>query len=250
MEQKNSGKHLLLFSLQLGAYSDNELCVSMITRLILKISCFLAFVLVPLVLMLHQPIPASADAVTTLFSSSADCPAPCVMGIALEESTAEDALAILEAHEWVGDITVQRSPSDVINAISWTWSGNQPTFIEASRDAVLTLNWSGLRITSITIDVNLSMGELWQMVGDPLKTTFYADSSGMMTYLGAYSDAKLHTYGIGNCPATANTFWHMQIHRFVWLSPYKDADLYFNVANPYSANSCKQFIYSNGLSGD
>jgi len=204
--------------------------------------------LTALIAILSAPPAISAEAMTTLFNPTAECPAPCMMGIALETTSAEDAVSILEAHPWVAAVTVQRY-NDQINAISWEWNGEQPAFIDTRSPGVVMLNFTGKRITSITISTDMQLSDLWRMIGPPPKVTLYRDAGGTMTYLGGYAHTRLHTYGVGDCPATANTFWRLKIQQLVWLSPYKDADRYYNSAEPYHRRACMQHVYSYGTVG-
>ena len=71
-------------------------------RLILKIA-FLAFLLFVIITAARILIPAlqHRDAVMTLLHYSDNCHVPCFMGITPGETTMEEALEILEEHDWV-----------------------------------------------------------------------------------------------------------------------------------------------------
>jgi hypothetical protein len=66
----------------------------------------------------------------------ADCAAPCFMGIQPGVTHPDDAVAILEAHEWVGEVDDFREHY-TSGLIAWDWSGQQPDWINtASRGEV------------------------------------------------------------------------------------------------------------------
>ncbi|MBN1964242.1 MAG: hypothetical protein JW910_06325 [Anaerolineae bacterium] len=62
-----------------------------------------------------------------------ECAPPCWAGIRPGVSTLDEALAVLAAHPWVGEIT----PRPEAGAILWTWRSGQLPLIDASADGEL-----------------------------------------------------------------------------------------------------------------
>ena len=60
---------------------------------------------------------------------SAECAPPCFLGIQPGVTTRSEALALLEAHPWVGDIETKVR----YTTVSWVWNGSQPAFLQSGR---------------------------------------------------------------------------------------------------------------------
>src|SRR5262245_29374883 len=60
-----------------------------------------------------------------------DCRMPCFLGIRPGVTTLEEAAGILQAHEWVGDITIENYPHGDMpwGFVRWNWNGQQPAFL-------------------------------------------------------------------------------------------------------------------------
>jgi hypothetical protein len=93
------------------------------------------------------------------------CPMPCFMGIRPGVTTADEALAILETHEWVGEIyTFNNGMTGELDYMNWDWTGKQSNLIQAATDTYP--NIGSLRITDGTVtDINvptlISLGDIW-----------------------------------------------------------------------------------------
>jgi hypothetical protein len=98
------------------------------------------------------------------------CPMPCFMGIRPGVTTVDEAVALLSAHEWVGEIEISIGLNQLPNTVLWTWSGRQPGFIQ---DTIYGNPYRGnLRIrnrmvTAIWIPTTVALGELWLLGGNP-----------------------------------------------------------------------------------
>jgi hypothetical protein len=133
-----------------------------------------ALCLVPVVIIRAQPYE-NHDLRAFLLPPE-DCPAPCFMGIRPGVTTAREALAILEAHEWVEmvwkdheAITGISSDSSVAPQaeISWTWQHTAPRWINKN-----IRGWIGLRrgyVNVMAVDTRLRFGETLLVLGRPDK---------------------------------------------------------------------------------
>jgi hypothetical protein len=121
------------------------------------------------------------------------------MGIAQGVTTRNQALALLEAHPWVGAV----STTDPY--VLWEWSGAQPAFIDASAPGQLIIDNRHL-VGEIHLHTRITFSQLWLALGIP--------GSGYTTY---QPDSVLHyveytQYGFSAsawipCPAALRTFW-------------------------------------------
>ncbi len=95
-------------------------------RLLLKIA-FGLFLVFALIVAVQFILPLThRGALLELLTPPEGCEAPCFMGVRPGETTIEEALAILEAHEWVEEGSVVHEYSAYA---SWEWSGSQPEAI-------------------------------------------------------------------------------------------------------------------------
>ena len=106
------------------------------------------------------------------------CPAPCFMGIRPGVTTTEEAIVILEGHEWVASVgedyvKLMREVSEeelppLLGSIDWVWNGSQPTWIDSSYKPLLS---DGDRVVSaVTIETHIPMGEVLLSYGIPDNT--------------------------------------------------------------------------------
>lgn len=70
-------------------------------------------------LLMLRLLPYSDSDLRPLFVPD-DCAQPCFMGIRPGETTIAEAVALLESHAWVGEISQQP------DLIMWAWNGSQP----------------------------------------------------------------------------------------------------------------------------
>ncbi len=116
------------------------------------------------------------------------CPMPCFMGIrsglSNDVATMDEAIAILEKHNWVGELDFQYAPTDEIptGTIQWTWSGSQPTIINdkrLGRIQVEDLNYDGMpTVTLVEIPTRITFGQVYLLLGQPEYSWFGYDPYG------------------------------------------------------------------------
>ena len=127
--------------------------------------------LLPILLIRAQPYDDSK--LRAFLTPPKGCPAPCFMGIRPGVTTTEEAIAILEDHEWLPEI---------INVVL---TDEITLFWDVQSEASLHGNWSGSIRTkdNIVQDIGLSrynLGEVFAAYGPPewAKTTRVFGSSG------------------------------------------------------------------------
>src|SRR4051794_17887749 len=87
--------------------------------------CSAVFVLIFVLMIVAFRIqPRDDRAMRAFFTPQQGCAAPCFLGIRPGVTTREEALALLKAHPWVGEI------SERGDIIGWIWNGEQPAFLQ------------------------------------------------------------------------------------------------------------------------
>jgi len=105
----------------------------------------------------HAP-PASAEAVIALLTPDG-CAPPCWAGIRVGATTREEALTLLAANPWIGQVFSSEQQ------ISWRWSGAQPALIDGERDGLIGLG--GGVVQRIRLQTRIRFGDLWALYGAP-----------------------------------------------------------------------------------
>ncbi len=120
----------------------------------------IALLTVVLVLVRAQPY---ADAERQQLLHSADCSAPCFMGIR-PDMPVDGALTLLKSHPWVDHIdnrTVQNSGG----YIYWYWKPDAPAWIDTARRGTLWVN--NRRVSQFWVDTRYGLGEWIIQLGAP-----------------------------------------------------------------------------------
>lgn len=102
---------------------------------VIRIGLALTALFVALLGALHLQ-PYDDSGLRALVTPPDDCAAPCFMGIQPGITRAGEAVALLWAHEWVGEVREFTSPRGR-RTIYWTWSGQQPDLINPERRGFL-----------------------------------------------------------------------------------------------------------------
>lgn len=113
-------------------------------KLLLRPAILLTLIcVVPIALIRAQPYD---DSELRAFLTPPDgCPMPCFMGIRPGVTTVDEAIAILEGHEWVASVgedyvkLMQEISEDelppLLTTIDWEWNGAQPVWVDSTRNA-------------------------------------------------------------------------------------------------------------------
>ena len=171
--------------------------------------------LLPVALIRAQPYDDSE--LRAFLAPPAGCPAPCFMGIRPGEITVEEAIVILEDHEWVASagenyVSLMRAAVDygvspLTATLVWEWSVNKPDWINADRSSYLVVGNS--QIVAITVQTNILLGDVLVTYGIPdhaqlvwsnsdflgHAVTYYAgDGAGCMRIDAGGASAPIHVY--------------------------------------------------------
>jgi hypothetical protein len=110
--------------------------------------------------------PYDDSELRTFLAPPDGCPRPCFMGIRPGVTRAEEATAILEAHEWINTVSRYEATEDVgIVSLTATWSGRQPDFIDSS--VALWLSVRDNSIQMISIPTRIPLGQIFLQLGIP-----------------------------------------------------------------------------------
>ena len=155
------------------------------------------------------------DATMRAFFTPQDCAAPCFLGIRPGVTTAQQAVALLQAHPWVKEIgdagrEPPSHPQDYTNIV-WDWSGQQPAFLsDASADNPPYLHINNGVVQYIRLVTRIPYGNAWLTIGAPSEgTLIVGDDSAIRStsYLGGklVFDSKIA------CPMTLAAVWNAPI---------------------------------------
>lgn len=137
------------------------------------------------------------------------------MGIHPGIVTADESKTILEANQWVDTASFTIS-SLGFGVLHWSWSGQQPDFINPSHNGISQIN--GQIIDSIVIRTRIRFGDIWLAFGPPERGS--ADS--------LYHIADYPSYGFSVRTFTqCENFWEAPADIFIasWHANY-DYDLH------------------------
>ena len=126
-------------------------------RLLFKFTVVISTVFA-VVIVLIRTRPYDNRDLRTFFSME-DCHHPCWQNIRPGSTTVDEAISILEADLWVSNV------EQSTNRVLWSWSGEQPTLINADAQGMLIVD--GFRVVSVHVPLNASFGDLLLSFGQP-----------------------------------------------------------------------------------
>ena len=141
-----------------------------------------------------------------------DCVGMCFMGIQPGQTTATEAMALLEIHEWVADIQVirlqnqSRNPLPHFGGLSWEWTGQQPALIDAQQRGYIEIYAS--RAGRGRLPTHITLGDLWLVLGQPDRRFLFLLKDQVAQLEAVYADLGLVVTASWRCPADAWTIWH------------------------------------------
>jgi hypothetical protein len=127
-----------------------------------------------------------------------DCPKPCWQHIRPGITSRNEAINLLAQNAWIGEITADDSQ------IQWTWSGQQSAIIDAKQPGRIVVRDD--RVNTIQIKLNIGLGDLVILLGNPLwSTTHHANASAVvhLSFPREYLTLSLTM----RCPTYRATFW-------------------------------------------
>ncbi len=142
------------------------------------------------------------------------CAPPCTMGLRPGETTRAEAIAVLEAHPWVGTFTTVGGSS-----MSWTWSGLQPPFLSAEGEIRL----SNDVISEVTMLAQAPLYAHQAVLGPPqFRQYFYTGTSvagiKTATLRQYYFDGQLELTSTVGCPIASFDLFAGPV-KLIWSAP-------------------------------
>lgn len=187
-------------------------------RLWLTVSMPLVLLLALSLAAIHSQ-PANATDAQAFFDTVEPCDQPCFLGIQPGVSSAGGALVLLGASDWVGAI------QDVDNALTWTWSGQQPSLIDATAVGRLILDDHG-RVAAVFVQTVIPLQRIWLQLGIPQKGYALYQSDAMLNF-NVYDALGMTLLANTPCPADTIAFLSTPVLLY-WgdgsAFPYSDAD--------------------------
>jgi hypothetical protein len=143
------------------------------------------------------------------------CAEPCWQGIQPGVTTAEQAIAILEAHPWVNRVISGRgAPSP---RIYWQWNEQAPDFANDGMTGVPTsyLYVQDGIIRYIRLSTRLPYGEVRSLLGAPGNGTFVVGNpnseSAVYKHTAGYFGGLLVFDTEVSCPVNPSVFWNAPV---------------------------------------
>ncbi len=162
--------------------------------------------------------PYNNTKIEAFMISEDNCYGECLLGIRPTITTVRDAMIILNEHEWVGEVR-QVAPGSGYGQITWQWSGQQPSLIDASREGRLTFYWESditrnlylpdVLIETVNIYTTMRIYSLQAFYGEAETGSASFRPNGVLGYSVIYDNP----YGLTNlyvelpCPIRILDFW-------------------------------------------
>jgi hypothetical protein len=182
-------------------------------RFLLKIALLLTMIFA-LCIGLIRARPHNDGELRAFLTPPEGCPMPCFMGIRPGVTTAAEAIAILEAHEWVAEVYIYRSLDyGQIDLINWNWNEKKNPLIDQSRMA--SIHAIDRVVADISIPTTFSLGETWLVWGQPGDTSYVVglgseDAPLYLQIFSSYSELPLNITTSMNCPYFP-ILWHSPV---------------------------------------
>jgi hypothetical protein len=124
----------------------------------------------------------------------------CWQGICIGVTTRQDALRLLQASEWVGEIF----QADL--HISWHWSGRQSPLIDASQDGLLGVS-SGV-VRQLRVRTSVPFGAVWLLLSHPDDALLVRPFSRYnFSQIAMYDQLGMQAITTVVCPVNPLAFW-------------------------------------------
>jgi hypothetical protein len=173
------------------------------TRIILTLGLLL-IVVSSLTLFIIALLPKDQPEITRVLMPRDRCPLDCELGIRPGVTRFNDALALLEAHPWIGQVKSNGQ------AVAWTWSGSQPALINENMAGSLTLDAQGKVVTELRFQTRIEVGSAWLLFGLP-QMGGLSDYDPYTAHIASYLDRGITITNRLRCPVSAYTFWHTPV---------------------------------------
>jgi hypothetical protein len=143
------------------------------------------------------------------------CPTPCFMGIRPGVTTQDEAITILESHQWVSEMQIERTmllheePQPSRSHISWRWSTSRPNRLQLDREASLLI--VGQQVDAMVMISDFRLGDVILTYGIADKASLERPGgrwlNGEQFYDGWYKHECLWVHALGRGP----TLYHFPV---------------------------------------
>ncbi|MEM6528698.1 MAG: hypothetical protein AAF653_10410, partial [Chloroflexota bacterium] len=102
-------------------------------------------------------------ALESVLMPPADCNMPCFLGIEIGETRASEAIAMLEAHPYVGDVQLHDADDRQVYSVRWYWAEDAPRYLAGFRNNVMELDAREV-VSGMTMYVFIPTGQVWRYI--------------------------------------------------------------------------------------
>lgn len=128
----------------------------------------------------------------------------CFMGIRPGATTIPQAISLLDASTWVGELDTH-----IATQVSWTWSGAQPDYIDGSVPGyVLTRTYGAVSV--IRFKTRYNYADVWLELGEPPMGYALRQADGFLHGV-YYPKLSLLAINFAHCPARLIDFWTLPV---------------------------------------
>ncbi len=131
----------------------------------------------------------------------AGCSDPCWHGIRPGSTSVTEAIALLQSNSWVMAESIEQAGA----RLRWQWSGTQPAMIDSAAPGVMLV--SNDRVFSITMPLNVGMGDLQLLFGAPnwsSRGRYRHEAFIQYSYPRQHLSLLLSV----QCPMVRQSYWH------------------------------------------
>ncbi len=173
-----------------------------ITRAAFVVSTFFTLLFAASIAAIHAQ-PYDDNGLRDFLTPPDDCPMPCFMGIRPGMTTYAEAVAILEAHDWIRTVDTSRGRFRLIA----TWSGAQSAWIRETRE--LNLPFEDDVVQQVFVATHITLGDLWLALGSPEYLRRLESLDNLGSFSAAYPFGMMGFTVQGSCSVGA--IWHSTI---------------------------------------
>lgn len=178
----------------------------MLTAQLVKLIILLA-ALFTLAIGLVRAQPYENEAARALLLPPSNCPAPCWQGIRPDDTSIEEAFALLRAHPWVA--AIDQRLYDIYTA-NWRWSAQRPPLIQETNSNTLWFSSHG-RVASVEIMTHIRLGDARLLLGRPAWTSRASLGSQMLQVADFYPQYHMIVFYSLPCPASVDALWRVEV---------------------------------------
>ena len=158
---------------------------------------------------LHARFVDDTDLRRLLLAPTA-CSAPCLMDVRAGETSGDDAMKLVEQHDWTVGEPIFIQPINDINThyVQWRWSGTQPAGVDERWQGQMRV--SREQVAAMSIRTSLPLGAVWLLLGGTHKGTIIPAASRPerdVTVIAVFPVPSLLVRVTLSKQASTATFW-------------------------------------------